>query len=102
MKSENTQAAPRRPKRAPEAFLSPLTVENGMLYAMICRFSSSGLVQAGVFLLDIYCLGVKDAFYTEVRQTEYSNFLDRAFPDRRESVEPACARKLIEGAVAYA
>ena len=102
MNSENTQASGRKPNRAPEGYLSPLTVENGMRYAMICHFSPGGGVQAGLFLLDLYCLGVKDAFYTEVRATEYAIFLDKVFPEVRESVEPACVRKLIEGAVAYA
>jgi hypothetical protein len=62
------------------------------------------LVESGVFLVDLYCLGVKDAFYALTPLPEY----DRRFSIRmRENeitrqVSPAYARQFIEGSVRYA
>jgi len=90
-------------KRATEAFISESLFDSGMGYAAISRFKSDGRVEAGVFLLDIYCLGVKDAFFTQIHQSEYEErFLAKVFRDGRQAITPPCARKLIEDAVAYA
>ena len=41
-----------------------------MGHAAVARFRGSD-VEMGVFLLDVFCLGVKDAFYTRVSSAEY-------------------------------
>lgn len=57
-----------------------------------------------MFLLDVFCLGVKDAFYTRVSSAEYdAEVLGRIFPEgNRKPLDPPSARKLVEGAVAFA
>jgi hypothetical protein len=70
---------------------------------VVSRYSGSGLVAAGVFLIDAYCLGVKDAFALLKPRAEYEQMLDgmrQAVTLRR--VEPAYAKKLVVGAIAYA
>lgn len=71
---------------------------------IVARFKTSGEAEVGVFLVDIHCLGVKNAFFTRLWADEYQQrLLDEL--ERREgkvALEPACARKLVEGAVAYA
>jgi len=55
------------------------------------------------FLVDVYCLGVKDALFATVPAEAYDLIVERSgcgFP--MVPIDPACARKLVEGAVAYA
>jgi hypothetical protein len=92
------------PKRAPEAFVSSALFELGMGSVILSRFRSGGRVESGVFLLDVFCLGVKNAMFAQLDVTEYENELLGRYsaPDPLESIEPSCARKLVEDAVRYA
>lgn len=91
-------------KRPTEAFHSENLFETGMGYVVVSRFKTNGLVEAGVFLLDVYCLGAKNAFFSRLSIEEYeTQLLDSAFAKSpRVKIEPCCARKLVEDAVAYA
>jgi hypothetical protein len=91
-------------KRAPEAFVSRTLFKLGMGYVILSRFKSEGRVEAGVFLLDTFCLGVKDAMFVQLNIADYRNDLVERFSaqDPLESIEPSCARKLVEDAVRYA
>jgi hypothetical protein len=58
-----------------------------------------------VFLLDVFCLGIKNAYFTKASELEYDAKIlaDMAEAEGgKESLCPACARKLVEGAVQYA
>ena len=93
------------PKRPTEAWLDPRLAASGFGYVIVARFKASGDTEAGVFLVDLKCLGVKNAFLSRLTLQEYET---RLLGDLRtntgtfESVSPACARKLVEGAIAYA
>lgn len=77
--------------------------EKGMTYVIVTRTDDAGWLHAGVFLLDLYCLGVKDAFAAEMNLADWPEQLDRLIPaGNRLALHPACARKLVEGAVRYA
>lgn len=70
---------------------------------VISRKIPDGEIAASVFLVDTYCLGVKDCFFTTVSKGEYDNRITRLKQNEDlERVEPEYALKLIEGAVAYA
>jgi hypothetical protein len=60
------------------------------------------LVMAG-FLVDVYCLGVKDAFLRDIEEGEIKAVLE-PFESYAplEAVDPAYARKLLRDAAAYA
>lgn len=74
-----------------------------MTWIVVAREREVGLVSIGAFLVDLWCLGVKDAYAEEVTRAEMDALLDEQIPAaEREAIEPACAKKLIEGAVAYA
>jgi len=91
-------------KRPTEAWLDRRLVEDGFGYVVIARFKASGDTEAGVFMVDLKCLGVKNAFLSRLSLLEYENrLLGEMFvgDDAKESVSPACARKLVEAAVAY-
>ncbi len=77
--------------------------EIGIGNIVFSRQLASGKIGVAVFLLDVFCLGVKDAFYNVVDPGKYAQIIERmADSELLESVHPACARKLIEGAVEYA
>ncbi len=70
---------------------------------MISRFKSDGRVEMGVFLVDILCLGVKDAFFYRAETlSAYERTLEEIMQGERVAMPPAAARKLVEQAVAYA
>ncbi|NWG13804.1 MAG: hypothetical protein HXY20_09745 [Acidobacteria bacterium] len=60
-------------------------------------------IAVGLFLVDVYCLGVKDAAAGFRTPAEYAALIER-FRENEDlvEIEPACARKLVESAVAYA
>jgi hypothetical protein len=71
---------------------------------LFSRELPDGSVAVAVFLVDRWCLGVKDAFFDILARSEYeSKFVRKLrgeYPSR--DVSPAYLRKLIEDAVAYA
>jgi hypothetical protein len=89
--------------RTPEAFVSPELFASGFGYVMVSRFKSADRVEAGIFLVDMYCLGVKNAMFQQLTLAVYQDrVLARFFQGKQEAFEPCCARKLVEEAVQYA
>jgi len=77
--------------------------EQGMAWAILVRQRDAGWCELGVFLIDAWCLGVKDAYYDELPADETQALVDDQLPvDMREEIEPSCVRALVEGAAAYA
>lgn len=89
--------------RPTEAFVSNNLFELGLGYVVLARFRG-GKAEAGGFLLDVHCLGVKNAFFAQTTEADYEKkVLDRVLPaDNRKAIDPPSARKLVEGTVAYA
>lgn len=85
------------------AYVGTDVLARGIGYALIARRLPDGRIAAGVFLIDAYCLGVKDAFFMLQSPSEFEDIVRTRFGHANlEPVEPAYARKLIEGAMAYA
>lgn len=78
--------------------------EKGLGQVVVCRRKASGIVEAGVFMVDVWCLGVKNAFFSRFdTEEEFQNALHRMFRGDIPKPEPAAnGRKLVEDAVAYA
>jgi hypothetical protein len=78
--------------------------EQGIAHVIISRQLTGNQVAFADFLLDTYCLGVKDVFMSIKSQAEYEHeflaFIREKMP--LEDVEPEFARMLIEGGIAYA
>ncbi len=76
----------------------------GIGWVVLSRAFPNGQVAAVSFLVDLYCLGVKEAFAEVLHRTAYDSKYVRKIntnmPSR--SVPPAEARKLLEDAVTYA
>jgi hypothetical protein len=90
-------------KRAPLAYYSNNLFEMGIGHVVIARFKASGAAEIGVFLVDVSCLGVKNAFFLKADSGEFKDQLDQLF-SRYAAIEisAACGRKLVESSVAYA
>lgn len=83
--------------------MSSTLFEIGIGHVIVARALPSGLLGCAYFLVDVFCLGVKDVFYVEIGETELRSRL--AEQDDVQSfidIEPAHARKLIRDAAAYA
>jgi len=77
--------------------------EFGIGNIIVSKALPSGLIGMGVFLLDVYCPGVKDAFYNDMTLGEYNIHKQTlAVVGDFEPIQPSCARKLIGGGVDYA
>lgn len=77
--------------------------KNGMGNVCVSRKLPDGRIAVGVFLLDIYCLGVKNAFHTILDVGKYDEMVNSM--GEKFTIKPihiTCARKLIEGGVDYA
>jgi hypothetical protein len=87
-----------------EAFIQRDWQDGGIANLIVARIQESGRTSIGFFLLDIWCLGVKDAFLIDdTVEAGFRELLSERLPeDFRERIHPACAKKLIEGAHDYA
>jgi len=77
---------------------------SGMRQALLARRGPGGQIAAALFLVDSYCLGVKDVMARTYSPDEWVDLLESL--DEAElkffAVTPEDVRKLVEGAVAYA
>ena len=76
--------------------------EDGKVSCVLARRGPAGVIAVGMFLLDLYCLGVKDAWSKLVTGEEYARILERFEEIDCEEIAPSRLRKLVEGAVEYA
>lgn len=95
-----------RAARAPVLHSCTTTVlwEQGLSNVMMSRVLSNGSVAYAMFLLDIYCLGVKDVMFDVVGRSHYDwQVYEKMFGDYDVvDLTPESACRLIEGAVEYA
>ena len=92
-------------KHAPEALRSAKLFDSGCGYLVVSRFKADGRVESGFFLLDVFCLGIKDAgFHCFNSIADYrESLLNRLFPNGDPvRMAAAAARKLAEDAISYA
>jgi hypothetical protein len=87
-----------------DCMMTERTWEEGIGQIVLSRQLPDGSIAAAVFLVDTYCLGVKDAFGDIVSRFSYeSDFLGKLKSEHKwEDIPPAKARKIVESAVAYA
>jgi hypothetical protein len=77
--------------------------EDGIGYLAIARRDSGGTVVFASFLVDVYCLGVKDAFWRAGSSLEFDKLVgNMARTQTMRPIAPACLVKIIKGAVEFA
>lgn len=75
----------------------------GIGYVILGRTISPTKVATGVFLVDVWCLGIKNAYYAERTHEQLSEMIDKLTGDNPiVDIAPECARKIVDGAIAYA
>lgn len=79
----------------------------GMGSVLLARETPYAEVAVSAFVVDIYCLGVKEAFFTVMKKSDYMTKLKPLLTKTEETQglrdsDPAYARKLLKEAQAYA
>jgi hypothetical protein len=75
----------------------------GLGSIVISRKMPNSNIGFAIFLLDVFCLGVKNCLFAVLPQGEYeSRIEDLRQKEGLETIQPACAVKLVEDAAAYA
>lgn len=75
---------------------------SGLGTVAVFRRRGASRIEVGGFLVDRFCLGVRDAWFTEIEESELQGFRDQYFKDDCVENGGAWGRKLVEGAVEYA
>ena len=76
--------------------------ESGVGMVILARKTGAHRVALAGFLVDVYCLGVKDALFREIDEAEIETIVDSlGITAPFEAVDPSYARKLLREAVAY-
>ena len=93
--------ATRAPVKA--CIVSDRLFAEGIGQLVLARTLPSGMVAASFFLLDVWCLGVKDAFFAVMTPQKFGDRKDEL--SRQQSftdIDPTIARKLLHDAAIYA
>lgn len=88
-----------------ECLINPLWQEVGLARILITRRQPNGKFIIGVFLVDIFCLGLKNTFCNaDILSADYeSNFKPKMYQDTIPiSCNPGLAHRIIYGAIEYA
>ncbi len=75
-------------------------VGNGLV--AVFRRSGPNRIEVGCFVVDGFCLGVRDAWHEEIGETGLGKIKERLFDNDCVERDGSWARKLVEGAVDYA
>jgi hypothetical protein len=86
-----------------ECLVSDGLFDSGIGVVTLIRGASRAYQHAAFFMVDVFCLGVKDAFFRAMDRTEAEQALDRMqVSDPVSPIAPAEARKLLRDVVAWA
>ena len=87
-----------------DCWITETFYDQGMGWVVLSREIPNGTVAVATFLVDRYCLGVKDLHAEVIGRATYDEKYDRKMRTemRPRQVSPADARKLLDEAVAYA
>ncbi len=77
--------------------------EQGIGHVLIARREPVGGLIFAVFLVDVYCLGVKDAFWRAGTPSDIEDVIRKMESyEKMLAATPACLSKIVKGAVEYA
>jgi len=85
------------------SFVGKQLWQDGIGYLLLSRRDSEGGLVFGSYLVDTYCLGVKDCFWKASTTGEFNEILKKMEQTQvMVPIDPACLVKIIKGAVDYA
>lgn len=74
----------------------------GIGTAIVSRKMPNSRLGIGVFLLDVWCLGVKNTYFSVLSKDEYTDRLKEInVHETLENIHPSCARKLIDQCINF-
>jgi len=78
--------------------------EVGIGHVILAKRLPTNAIGCAFFLVDVYCLGVKDVFYKEMAPSEFDQVLADLAAKRQDvvGIEPSSALKLVKGSVDFA
>jgi hypothetical protein len=77
--------------------------DDGIGYMITARQESTGGLVFALFLVDVFCLGVKNAFWRAGSRSDLDNFIEQLETSQKmRAITPACLVKIVRGAVEYA
>ena len=79
--------------------------ESGLAIVTVCKKMPSGNFVASTYLLDIFCLGLKNTLYRfNMSELDYEDFIERSYANHAgaDKCETVFAHNLIYGAIDYA
>ncbi|WP_444842822.1 hypothetical protein [Bradyrhizobium sp.] len=83
-------------------YVSEALFEDGIGTVVIARGATSHLVTMGSFLVDVFCLGVKNVMFEQLDDDEFEFYMERTGDTQRMiPVDPAYARRLLRDAAAW-
>ncbi len=86
-----------------ECLMAESMFETGLGSLWISRKLANGKISVGVFLLDVFCLGVKNAMLWEnIPLQQYKMMQMMNLGETLVPIEPCCLKKLVQEAEAYA
>lgn len=86
-----------------ECYVSKGLFEIGIGNVVLSRKMPDGNIAFSIFLVDTFCLGIKNALFAVRPQSDYDDKINNyKLRENLEKMHPSCVRKLIERAVAYA
>lgn len=86
-----------------ESLVSKDLFEKGVGYVIMSRKLVTGEIAAGVFWVDVFCLGVRKAYANIMEESVYNERIQKS--GRQSplvSIHPVCCRKLVEQATDFA
>ena len=88
-----------------KTFIAENLFDDGIGNVIVVREKRNGDKVIGSYLVDVWCLGVKDTFFKIYKSYEYEDFMDKYFkapPNNLIETETNYTFNLIYGAVEYA
>lgn len=81
--------------------------ETGLGTVIWTRRTPEGSIAVSAFIVDVFCLGVKNALFNISSEQHYESIVKPRLTETHggqafEYIHPSCARKLIDGAISYA
>ena len=74
----------------------------GIGTAIVSREMPNGHLGVGVYLLDVWCLGVKNTYFSVLSENEFLERIKQIeINEHLETLHPSCAGKIIEQCVEY-
>lgn len=107
-KKETTRAQKKTLKRSPatpeyECVIADGLFETGLGSVWISKKQPNGKLSAAVFLLDVFCLGIKNAMlWKNISKREYEMMQMMNVAESMMPIEACCLKKLVQETVAYA